>query len=425
MDDSVSTSLKQARVGKKISLEQVARATHIKIHFLEAIESGDYERLPSKAQGRGFVRIYAAYLGLNPDELLTQLEEGSVTAAAVQTPESIIAGKESNFPSKAKTILKEIGSELNRQREGLGFSLDDVELSIHIRQHYVRALEDGKLDELPSPVQGRGMLQNYATFLGLDPEPLLLAYAEALQARLKEKQSSQPDKTPPKSTPKKSKGLTQRFLPLEYIIGGILVIALVGFVIWSTLRLTSSAADNQPTETIPSIASALLVTPADTTADVALETPLSNGMPTQADALNTQTILETEQSGATETIQTTTPVVSFAPVQINLSILQRAYLRVIVDGEVEFQGRVIPGGAYNFSGQEKIEVLTGNGSAIQVLFNGTDQGVLGFYGEVVDRVYTPQGAVLPTPTITSTPTVTPLPSQTPTPTAGPTLVPLP
>jgi hypothetical protein len=96
-----------------------------------------------------------------------------------------------------------------------------------------------------------------------------------------------------------------------------------------------------------------------------------------------------------------------------------------VDEKIEFQGRVIPGSAYNFAGQEKIEILTGNGSAIQVTFNGEDQGVMGFYGEVVNRIYLPQGVLLPTPTITPTPTVTIMPSSTPTPTVGPTLEPFP
>ncbi len=31
-----------------------------------------------------------------------------------------------------------------------------------------------------SPVQGRGMLNNYAVFLGLDPEPLLLRFADGV-----------------------------------------------------------------------------------------------------------------------------------------------------------------------------------------------------------------------------------------------------
>ena len=37
---------------------------------------------------------------------------------------------------------------------------------------------------LPSPVQGRGMLKNYADFLGLESDTLLLTFADGLQTGL-------------------------------------------------------------------------------------------------------------------------------------------------------------------------------------------------------------------------------------------------
>jgi hypothetical protein len=93
-------------------------------------------------------------------------------------------------------------------------------------------------------------------------------------------------------------------------------------------------------------------------------------------------------------------------------------MRVIVDGETEFEGRVIPDSAYNFAGEATVEVLTGNGLALQVFYDQADLGRLGVYGQVVRQVYTAEGIVTPTPTITLTPTVT-LPA-TPTPTLTPT-----
>jgi hypothetical protein len=91
-------------------------------------------------------------------------------------------------------------------------------------------------------------------------------------------------------------------------------------------------------------------------------------------------------------------------------------MRVSVDGEIEFEGRVIPGSAYQFSGQERIELLTGNAGALQIFFNQNDLGVLGDYGEVIYRVFTAEGMLLPTPSVTPTATatleVTPTPEVT-------------
>ena len=105
--------------------------------------------------------------------------------------------------------------------------------------------------------------------------------------------------------------------------------------------------------------------------------------------------------------------------QVYLVVRQRAWVVVTVDGEVELNGRVIPGSAYLFSGNELVEILTGNGAALQVYFNQQDQGVLGSFGEVVKRAYSPSGEVKPTATATSLPTSTALPTPTITPTASP------
>ena len=67
-----------------------------------------------------------------------------------------------------------------------------MERHTHIRMHYVRALEAGNLAGLPSPVQGKGMLNNYAAFLGLDTDAMLLRFADGLQARLA---ARQPERT--------------------------------------------------------------------------------------------------------------------------------------------------------------------------------------------------------------------------------------
>ena len=110
--------------------------------------------------------------------------------------------------------------------------------------------------------------------------------------------------------------------------------------------------------------------------------------------------------------------------QVYLTIRQRAWMRVTVDGKVEFDGRVTPGSAYPFVGGSQVEVLTGNGEAIQVFFNGKDYGVMGEFGQLVDQIYSLQGILAPTATVTQTPsptlpaTATPASTSTPAPEAA-------
>jgi cytoskeletal protein RodZ len=291
--------------------------------------------------------------------------------------------------------------------------LEEVERNTHIRQHYLEALEAGDLNGLPSPVQGRGMLLNYAEFLSLDTDVILLQYADVLQAQLAEKQATRP----PTSTDEPSrKGINlslRRYFPGDLLLGAILLIGLIGFVIWGIFRINSLSAPSDPSPTVPSIAEALQMTP-----DL-----LGSEFPSPTAALQTESPATELPPGIEEnpTEQppeeaTAIPTISDAPILIHILVQQRAWMRVIVDEDVEFEGRVVPGGAYNFAGEFEIELLTGNGAALQVFFNETDLGVMGVYGEVVNRVFTPDGMVLPTAVATPTPTITPTSSQTPPPT---------
>lgn len=62
---SVGAMLRDTRLERGVSLEEVAQATKIGKSQLAAIESGDASRLPAAVYVRGFVRVYADYLGVS------------------------------------------------------------------------------------------------------------------------------------------------------------------------------------------------------------------------------------------------------------------------------------------------------------------------------------------------------------------------
>jgi hypothetical protein len=102
---------------------------------------------------------------------------------------------------------------------------------------------------------------------------------------------------------------------------------------------------------------------------------------------------------------------SEGPVQVQIVAQQRAWMRIVVDGDVEFDGRILPGSIYGFAGEELVEITTGNGAGLQVLYNGQDLGTLGNFGQVINFVITVDGVQTPTPTIT----LSPMPTATETP----------
>jgi cytoskeleton protein RodZ len=220
---------------------------------------------------------------------------------------------------------------------------------------------------------------------------------------------------------------------MDFFVGGFIIVFLLGFSIWGVLRISKLNAGKQPSPTPPSVSEILL-----STQSAGLEgsaTPFPNDEVSAVPPVisTTSPITATVQPAVTETaiVYAATPGQTNAPIQVNVIANQRAWMRVIVDSETLFEGRVMPGTAYSFAGNEQINLLTGDGSALRVYFNQEDLGLLGSFGEVVERVFTLAGVQVPTPAVppTSTPapttTVTPTPTKTPqgsvsTPTPSPT-----
>jgi cytoskeleton protein RodZ len=405
MSETVGQKLRQARQARSLSLEQVAEATYMRPRYLQALEDGDLDVLPSITQARGFLRSYADFLGLNPDELLAELPREMETAEppspALQPPQP---QPKDLSDTQVDEIFQEIGEKLRHQRDMLGLSLEDVERHTHLRAHYLQAIENGAIDELPSPVQARGMLNNYAGFIGLDPETLLLKFADALQLRLAARQARQ-GKSRKRKQPSQVAlpSLWRKLFTPEIMLSVFLSVALFTFLIWGIYRIMAVRSAEAPQPTAPSIAEVLLATATVTTTPSPL--PPTATLPPPPNVASLPTVAETPLG------EVDTPVPGM--VQLYVTVNQRAWMRVTVDGKVQFEGRVLSGTAYDYAGDTQVEVLTGNGAAISVFFQGQDLGPMGNFGQVVDRVYTSEGVVSPTATVTATPTQTPRPSPTP------------
>ncbi len=85
----VGAGLREVRERAYITLASAASELHIRPEFLEAIENGDLSKLPGPAYQTGFVRSYAQYLGLDPDEILRRFRAeglGVKTKAALTFP---------------------------------------------------------------------------------------------------------------------------------------------------------------------------------------------------------------------------------------------------------------------------------------------------------------------------------------------------
>ena len=83
---TIGEQLKLAREARKLTIKQVVLATRVRAHYLQAMEIDDFSAMPSAAQARGFLRLYADFLGLDADSLTNKLrgETNSVPAPQPQ-----------------------------------------------------------------------------------------------------------------------------------------------------------------------------------------------------------------------------------------------------------------------------------------------------------------------------------------------------
>src|SRR4029079_11022399 len=95
---SLPERLYAARERKGVDLYRAERDTKIRARYLGALERGDYKELPGAVYTKGFLRNYALYLGLDPDEVLVQWRrergDGKEQPPAIVVPKPIAAPRQ-------------------------------------------------------------------------------------------------------------------------------------------------------------------------------------------------------------------------------------------------------------------------------------------------------------------------------------------
>jgi cytoskeleton protein RodZ len=67
-ENSLGDLLLRTRQARQKTLAEAADATRINAKFLQALEENDFDKLPDEIFTRGFIKLYATYLGLDPND---------------------------------------------------------------------------------------------------------------------------------------------------------------------------------------------------------------------------------------------------------------------------------------------------------------------------------------------------------------------
>jgi len=270
--------------------------------------------------------------------------------------------------------MEEIGKTLREARTSLGLTLEEAERSTRIRTFHLEALERGDLNSLPSQVQARGFLRNYADYLGLDSEPLLQRYSEVSNSqRTGPFRRARFNELPTRPAVRVR---TRRF-SADLVVAAVVTLVVLAVLIGGFGRVAASLRERNE-------ASSPFLVPTFTP-DLQDSGSLQPAEASVAETPTPSVVIEGGLSGV---------------VDLRLLVEKRAFVSVEVDGKEAYRGRPSPGELLEFQGDDLVKVTTGNAGGLRAFFQGEDQGLLGELDQVVVRLWTLSGAITPTPSPT-------------------------
>jgi cytoskeletal protein RodZ len=292
--------------------------------------------------------------------------------------------------------LREIGSYLRRLRKEQSISLDEVAANTYIRASLLKALEEGKQESLPEPVYIQGFIRRYADFLDLDGNALAMTFpielppinlsdqlldAEVIGGKkydvnndaesAKEDSATTTEKFSLPSLPEEFSIPSIPYLP--YILS-VTLIAVAGILYLLNRPQTSpSVVHNKPSSTVEQkqVENTLApVTPKSNPDSPTISTP----SPTPA-----QPVAATPENTAPNT-----------PIQVSAQFQDDSWMRVTVDGKVEFEGVISKGTQQSWTAKERIVIRAGNAGGVLVSVNNQEAKALGEPGQVAQVTFTPE-----------------------------------
>jgi cytoskeletal protein RodZ len=232
-----------------------------------------------------------------------------------------------------------VGPALRKARERRGVTIDEASRGTKLRPDALSAMEDERFDELLGEVYVRGGLRTYATYLGLDADKVLDAYAGASGVR------PPPPPDPPEGILHKVSAARRRDnYRLAIGLAVVLVVAGIAFGVVSDRN----------------------------SAPVAARFPAAR--PADADPSN---------------------------VVVSVAASHRVEAVVTVDGVQLAPVTIQPGESRTFQGEQFLTLRLGKGGA-SVAVNGTDLGVVGSTNHPWQGTFSPTSIASPQPSAPTT-----------------------
>lgn len=370
----IGQKLRDARMAAGLSLQDIADHTRIRVPYLEAMEEGQFEKLPGAVYVKGFIKQYAQTVGIDATELIEMYRQESQEEPS-QAVSKVAAGSVEE-PRKRMDRRRQKAPRFNPRKVAIftiillilgGVAYFSYFMFTTLKNETIPQLRDPEVvdeaediaDETDVTETGDSITEETdltgadttGTDTGVDTTAGVDTTQQTTDPATQDSDSYVTDQTgtPGQTTPNQT---TPGQSSTDH-----------------TVTEQTTSGQQTPGQTGPQGQTGTTTPPANTTGQNV--NPL------------------TPESGNTTPAGTTTPssdnTITGATTQIQLVVTGTSWIRVDVDGKNALT-QTVQNQTLNFSGQ-KITVKVGNGGAVQVMQNGVLSEPFGKSGSVVTREF--------------------------------------
>lgn len=398
-----------ARERKGVDLYRAERDTKIRARYLAALERGDYRELPGAVYTKGFLRNYALYLGLDPDDVLLQWrrERGDPKEpqALMAVPRPLAAPRKGLTFSPSLVVFALLTAAVLVFAGYLGVQLLRFAKppTIAVSQP-ASAVIDLDEDTETFVFQGTTIPGGSVTVTTADQERRANADSAgrwSLQVDLRRGENRFEITATDPSTGKVAETPVQRVITVPFLVIEAPTLSVDQPAEGATFENGAIPVQGRSTNAATVVVAAVYLGSTEPTAPDAPSpappaTPSPVTVPVGEDGAFSVpfdltagrwaiTVTASSAEGKTNAL---TRNVSVAYKGVNLAVTidgGRAWIKVWVDGKIDEKigaaGRVVGNGkTLTFSGKESIEVRTGSSGVTKFTLNGTSLGALGRSG---------------------------------------------
>ncbi len=334
--------LRREREMRGVSLAEVSAETKVKRPFLEAIEAGEHGGLPSPIYVRGFLRSYAAFIGLEAGDVLQRYQE-ALDQREAEVHEAVVPEPEPPPPTPG-TIVERILRPADdvRMRDRRQDLIVGGIFGVHQGRNRIR-----RRSLLLGSVAGAGLLVVVGIYLLTQllstPKEKVTTYRENMARTLA---TDLPEPLPPHKAPAAGGPVLDTLPPKEL-------------------------AEPPPAEVAPPHPPAVVAPPPAQT-----QAPASP--PAQAEA-PVPPPLPLPEAAATPR----------AGHHIVLEAHERSWLSVRIDGTTTKEFMLVPGDRVKLAARKGFDLTVGNAGGVTLIVDGKRHPPLGAHGQVVRDLHLP------------------------------------